>query len=247
MRRPRCPRSPPPRCCAPRGRARPRRARRHRRRDAATLTDVATNQVVHAIPVGGRSRAVAAAPDGSRGYVAAGTACARDRPRDPPAGRRREPEPGRRGALAVSADGLRLYAARRGALDVIDPADVRRARVDRAPATVEPDLARRLGRRHPRGRRDRPSPCRDREPRALRADQARRDHRARGRRVRAGPARRLGLVARRARRAPRALRPRRPVPRALRGRPRASAAAAWRSRRPAAARSSAPTAASASP
>src|SRR3954449_7137318 len=40
---------------------------------AATLTDVATNQVVARIPVGGRSRAVAAAPDGSRGYVAAGT------------------------------------------------------------------------------------------------------------------------------------------------------------------------------
>src|SRR4029079_2109743 len=31
---------------------------------AATLTDVATNQIVTRIPVGGRSRAVAAAPDG---------------------------------------------------------------------------------------------------------------------------------------------------------------------------------------
>jgi DNA-binding beta-propeller fold protein YncE len=40
---------------------------------AATLTDVATNQVVARIPVGGRSRAAVAAPDGSRGYVAAGT------------------------------------------------------------------------------------------------------------------------------------------------------------------------------
>src|SRR3954464_10997160 len=37
---------------------------------AATLTDVATNQVVARIPVGGRTRATAAAPDGSRGYVA---------------------------------------------------------------------------------------------------------------------------------------------------------------------------------
>ena len=38
----------------------------------ATLTDVATNQVVARVPVGGRSRAAAAAPDGSRGYIAAG-------------------------------------------------------------------------------------------------------------------------------------------------------------------------------
>src|SRR5215212_1849143 len=38
----------------------------------ATLTDVATNQVVARVPVGGRSRAAAVAPDGSRGYVAAG-------------------------------------------------------------------------------------------------------------------------------------------------------------------------------
>src|SRR3954449_12200968 len=38
----------------------------------ATLTDVATNQVVARVPVGGRTRAAVAAPDGSRGYVAAG-------------------------------------------------------------------------------------------------------------------------------------------------------------------------------
>ena len=38
----------------------------------ATLTDVSTSKVVARIPVGGRSRAAVAAPDGSRGYVAAG-------------------------------------------------------------------------------------------------------------------------------------------------------------------------------
>ena len=39
---------------------------------AATLTDVTTNKVVARIPVGARSRAAAVAPDGTRGYVAAG-------------------------------------------------------------------------------------------------------------------------------------------------------------------------------
>src|SRR4051794_39464354 len=39
---------------------------------AATLTDVTTNKVVARIGVGARSRAAAVAPDGTRGYVAAG-------------------------------------------------------------------------------------------------------------------------------------------------------------------------------
>ena len=39
---------------------------------AATLTDVTTNKVAARIAVGGRSRAAAVAPDGTRGYVAAG-------------------------------------------------------------------------------------------------------------------------------------------------------------------------------
>ena len=87
----------------------------------ATLTDVATNQVVTRIPVGGRSRAVAAAPDGSRGYVAAGTrVLGIDLATRLPVGAANLS--GTPGALAVSADGLRLYAARPGALDVIDPA-----------------------------------------------------------------------------------------------------------------------------
>src|SRR3954468_9902317 len=77
----------------------------------ATLTDVATNQIVARIPVGGRSRAAGAAPGGSprgggarpRGRRRAGRlarvrgrrdARARHRPRHAPAGRRREPAGG---------------------------------------------------------------------------------------------------------------------------------------------------------
>src|SRR3954454_8061548 len=85
----------------------------------ATLTDVATNRVVTRVPVGGVSRAAAAAPDGSRGDVAAGTrgigfGLGTLLPRG--AGEL----PGAPAALAVGADGRRLYAARRGAIDVID-------------------------------------------------------------------------------------------------------------------------------
>src|SRR4051794_19876626 len=107
----------------------------------ATLTDVATNQVVARVPVGGRTRAAVAAPDGSRGHVAAGARPAAGRAPPAPDGSRgsvaggarvvgidlatRLPVgeaalPGTPTALAVSADGLRLYAARPGALDVID-------------------------------------------------------------------------------------------------------------------------------
>src|SRR3954466_7160308 len=86
---------------------------------AATLTDVATNKVVTRIPVGGRSRAGAAAPDGSRGFVAAGTrVIGVDLTTLLPAGA--ATLPGAPAAIAVSADGQRLYAARRGAIDVID-------------------------------------------------------------------------------------------------------------------------------
>ena len=88
---------------------------------AATLTDVATNQIVTRIPVGGRSRAVVAAPDGSRGYVAAGTrVLGIDLATRLPVGAANLS--GTPGALAVSADGRRIYAARPGALDVIDSA-----------------------------------------------------------------------------------------------------------------------------
>src|SRR4051812_27366103 len=86
---------------------------------AATLTDVTTNKVVARIGVGARSRAAGVAPDGTRGYVAAGrrvvaidlasrAIVAGANPR------------GTVTALAASDDGQRLYAARRGAIDVID-------------------------------------------------------------------------------------------------------------------------------
>ncbi len=63
--------------------------------------------------VGGRhDRAVAVAPDGSRAYVATGSARRRDRPRRP-AGRRRGRAGLRRSARsAITPDGARLYAAR---------------------------------------------------------------------------------------------------------------------------------------
>src|SRR5215218_2125914 len=87
----------------------------------ATLTDVATNRVVARVPVGGRSRGVAVAPDGSRGYVAAGSRVVGfDLGTRLPVGV--AAVPGVPAVLAVSADGLRLYAARPGALDVIDAA-----------------------------------------------------------------------------------------------------------------------------
>src|SRR3954470_5579397 len=83
----------------------------------ATLTDVSTSRIVARVPVGGRSRAAAVAPDGSRGYRAAGSrggASAPTPPRGSAAGQRGGGPAGR----AVSADGARLYASRRGAVDV---------------------------------------------------------------------------------------------------------------------------------
>src|SRR6476659_9761313 len=86
---------------------------------AATLTDVTTNKVVARIGVGGRTRAAAAAPDGSRGFVAAGNrVVAIDLATRTVVGS--ATVGGTVAALAVSRDGQRLYASRRGALDVID-------------------------------------------------------------------------------------------------------------------------------
>src|SRR3954453_12834446 len=75
---------------------------------AATLTDVATNQVVARIPVGGRTRATAGAPDGARAYVAGAVRGFRIEfpPRQPVGAATLA---GASSALAVSADGLRLY------------------------------------------------------------------------------------------------------------------------------------------
>src|SRR4051812_38618966 len=104
---------------------------------AATLTDVATNAVVARIPVGGRTRATAAAPDGSRGYVAAGVrVVAIDLTTRQPVGA--ATLAGVPTALAVSADGARLYAARPGAIDVIDPATFAVLGSIRLPRTSKP-------------------------------------------------------------------------------------------------------------
>src|SRR3954463_9425464 len=114
---------------------------------AATLTDVVTNQIVARIPVGGRSRAAVAAPDGSRGYVAAGTrvlgidlatrlpvgAANLAGAAGAPAGRRARARPrrARRGGRAG-----------RGGGDLFNPPPhVRGARLDPAATRVEPHLA----------------------------------------------------------------------------------------------------------
>src|SRR5215213_10780329 len=87
----------------------------------AALSDVATNQVVARVPVGGRSRAAVAAPDGSRGYVAAGRrVLAIDLATRIPVGA--ATLRGTATALAVSGDGARLYVGRTRAIDVVDAA-----------------------------------------------------------------------------------------------------------------------------
>src|SRR6185312_7024066 len=85
----------------------------------ATLTDVTTNKVVARIPVGGRARGAAVAPDGTRGYVATGRRVAAI---DLGAHRivANVNVPGGVTTLAASGDGQRLYVARRRAIDVVD-------------------------------------------------------------------------------------------------------------------------------
>ena len=87
---------------------------------SATLLDVSSGGLVARVPVPGPSRAVAVAPDGTRGYVAAGAGVAaidlnaRARVGDVQL-------TGTVTALAMGAGGTRLVAVRKGALDVIDP------------------------------------------------------------------------------------------------------------------------------
>jgi Ca2+-binding RTX toxin-like protein len=91
---------------------------------AAHLTDVLSNARVARLPLGAPGRAAAAAPDGSRGFAAAGRrVVAIDLETRAVAGA--VAVPGVPAALAVAADGSRLYAARPGALDVIDPVALR--------------------------------------------------------------------------------------------------------------------------
>jgi DNA-binding beta-propeller fold protein YncE len=86
----------------------------------ATLLDVQSGALVARVPVAGGTRAVAVAPDGSRGYVAAGAGVAaidlnaRTRVGDVQL-------TGTPTAIAISASGHRLVAVRKGALDSIDP------------------------------------------------------------------------------------------------------------------------------
>src|SRR4051812_34699494 len=90
-------------------------------RPVATLLDVQSGALVARLPVGGATRAVAVAPDGVRGYVTAGAGIAaidlNGRAKVGAVPLRRSPT-----ALAMSGGGTRLVAARRGALDLIDPA-----------------------------------------------------------------------------------------------------------------------------
>ena len=82
----------------------------------ATLLDVQSGALVARVPVAGGTRAVAVAPDGSRGYVAAGAGVAaidlnaRTRVGDVQL-------TGTPTAIAISASGHRLVAVRKGALD----------------------------------------------------------------------------------------------------------------------------------
>ena len=133
---------------------------------AATLTDVTTNKVVARIRVGARSRAAAVAPDGTRGYVAAGRRmvaidlATRTIVAGVNAG-------GAVTALAASDDGQRLYASRRGAIDVIDaPTMTVKASIALGAKATGAALADLL-RRHARGRRARRQAHRRRRPRAL--------------------------------------------------------------------------------
>src|SRR5829696_2054854 len=87
--------------------------------DGAQITDAASNAVVARLALG-RSSAAAAAPDGSAAFVAAG-----DRVVRIDLGSRAATGEVAAGGpvadLAMSADGTRLYAARRGGVAVLDP------------------------------------------------------------------------------------------------------------------------------
>ena len=100
---------------------------------SATLVDVRTNAVASRVGMPGRTRAVAASPDGARAYVAAGRSVvwldlgARIRE----AAVRLSSTPM---ALAASRDGTRVYAARRNSLDVLDVATAARVAATASPA-----------------------------------------------------------------------------------------------------------------
>jgi Ca2+-binding RTX toxin-like protein len=87
----------------------------------ATLLDVSSGALVARVPLPGAARDVAIAPDGVRGYVAAGaTVAAIDL--NARAGLTAVTLRGTPVAMAMSASGKRIAALRKGAIDVIDPA-----------------------------------------------------------------------------------------------------------------------------
>jgi len=85
------------------------------------LTDVPADKVVARLALGSPTRAVVAAPDGARAFVASGRQitvvdmASRATASTPPLA-------GTIISLAISQDGARLLAARRGAIDVLDTA-----------------------------------------------------------------------------------------------------------------------------
>src|SRR3954465_2557287 len=86
----------------------------------AALIDIRTRVPALSPRLPGATRAVAAAPDGSRAYVSAGRGVAMiDLNSGLVVGGL--PVQGVPAALAVSPDGQRLYAARKGGIEVIDP------------------------------------------------------------------------------------------------------------------------------
>src|SRR4051812_44544650 len=91
----------------------------------AVLVDTGSNAVAGALALPGRTRAVAAAPDGTRAFVAAGNqVVAIDlaaRARSGAIGL-----PSRPVALAVSSDGARILALRGRALELLDAATLAR-------------------------------------------------------------------------------------------------------------------------
>ena len=91
----------------------------------AALLDTRANSLAAPVPVPAATRAVAAAPDGSRAYITAGRGIAIiDLATNTVAGG--VPLQGLPAALAISSDGSTLYAARHNGIEVVDVRTPRR-------------------------------------------------------------------------------------------------------------------------
>jgi Ca2+-binding RTX toxin-like protein len=112
----------------------------------ATMTEVSTNRVSSRIGLGGRTRGVAVAPDGSRAYVAAGNRIvAIDLTSRQQVGA--VVLASGITSLAITADGTKLLAGRSAAVDVVDAAALRgiasiRTGAVAGPIAASPDGAR---------------------------------------------------------------------------------------------------------